>query len=259
MFAHERHQAIQTILSKRQRLTVSALQRELKVSSATLRRDLSELERDNRVIRVHGGVMHPAAFRGEPTLAQKGTHSIAAKRAIARVAADLIPDGTTVFIDAGTTCLEVGKLLLSRKDLKLITNSAPLLSLAITERGATLISIGGELRAVSGALTGSLALSWIEHLHADIAILAASGLSLQDGLSTTELAEAAVKQQFLARSHKAILVADGSKWNAPSTIKFAEWNQFDTWVTDLSLKTDERLALSTSRLRVIRTNANETK
>jgi DeoR family transcriptional regulator, fructose operon transcriptional repressor len=62
MFAHERHQAIQQLLSRKRRLTVNALQRELKISSATLRRDLSELEEAHLVVRVHGGVVHPSAL-----------------------------------------------------------------------------------------------------------------------------------------------------------------------------------------------------
>ncbi len=251
MFAHERHQAIQQLLSKKRRLSVAALQRELKVSSATLRRDLTELENDNLVVRVHGGVVHPSALRSEPTFTQKGARSMAAKRAIARATAELIPDGATLFIDAGTTCLEVARLLLTRRDLTLITNSVPLLGLATTEHAATVIGLGGELRAVSGALTGSLALSWLASVHADIAIVAASGLSLEDGASTTELAESAMKQQFLARSTKRILVADSSKWNVPSTAKFADWNSFDTWVTDATLTPRERAALSRHHLHLI--------
>jgi len=251
MFAHERHQAIQQLLSKKRRLTVAALQRELKISSATLRRDLTELENENLVVRVHGGVVHPSALRSEPTFTQKGARSMAAKRAIARATADLIPDGATLFIDAGTTCLEVARLLLTRRDLKLITNSVPLLSLASTEHAATVIGLGGELRAVSGALTGSLALSWLESVHADIAIVAASGLSLEEGASTTELAEAAMKQQFLSRSTQRILVADSTKWNAPSTAKFAEWSGFNTWVTDAILTPRERTALTRHQLNLI--------
>lgn len=250
MFAHERHQAIQQLLLKKRRMSVAALQRELRVSSATLRRDLSELESENLVVRVHGGVVHPATLRGEPTFAQKGTQAIAAKRAIARATAELIPDGATLFIDSGTTCLEVARLLLVRRDLTIITNSIPLLHAATADHAATVIGLGGELRAVSGALTGSLALSWLASLQADIAVVAASGLSLEDGVSTTELAEAAMKQQFLARSKKRILVADGSKWNAPSTAKFAEWNSFNTWVTDFSLSARERSTLASQKLHI---------
>lgn len=251
MFAHERHQAIQQLLAKKQRLSVAALQRALRISPATLRRDLSEMEQSDLVVRVHGGVMHPSAVRGEPSFAQKGGQAMAAKRAIGRTTAELIPDGAVVFVDAGTTCLEVGRLLLPRKEVTLITNSIPLLLLAAIGCEAKVISLGGELRAVSGALTGSLALSWLSAMRADIAVIAASGLSIDDGVSTTELAEAAIKQQFLERSKKRFLVADGSKWNAPSTAKFAEWKQFNAWVTDRSLDSHERAVLAEKKVQMI--------
>lgn len=251
MFAQERHLAIQHLLTKKRRITVSALQRELKISSATLRRDLTELENENLVVRVHGGVMHPSALRGEPSFAQKGARAIAAKRAIARATAELIPDGATLFIDSGTTCLEVARLLLPRRDLTLITNSIPLLAIAADEHQATVIALGGELRAVSGALTGSLALSWLSSVRADIAVVAASGVSLSEGASTTELAEAAVKQQFLGRSKKRILVVDGTKWNTPSTAKFADWNDFDALVTDANLNKHERTAVERHKIQYI--------
>jgi DeoR/GlpR family transcriptional regulator of sugar metabolism len=250
MFAHERYQAIQELLAKKQRLTVSALQRALKISPATLRRDLGEMEKAGLVLRVHGGVVHPSALRGEPSFAQRGRQAIDAKREIAKATAMLIPDKAVVFIDAGTTCLKVGKLLMTRKGLTLITNSVPLLSLASAGCDAQVVSVGGKLRDLAGALTGSLALSWLASLHADVAVISAAGLSLTDGASTTELEEATMKQQFLARSKRHILVADRGKWNAPSTVKFADWENFEVWVTDCSPTTAERTVLAKHKLKI---------
>lgn len=258
MFAHERYQAIQELLARKQRLTVSALQRALRISPATLRRDLGEMEKSGLVVRVHGGVVHPSVLRGEPSFAQRGRQSVDAKREIAKATAALIPDKSVVFIDAGTTCLEVGRLLMARKGLTLITNSVPFLSLAAAGCDAQIISVGGKLRDLAGALTGSLALSWLASLHADMAVVSAAGLSLADGASTTELEEASIKQQFLARSDRCLLVADRGKWNAPSTVKFADWNHFDTWVTDCPLTTAERKALAKHKLKINQITSDET-
>jgi DeoR/GlpR family transcriptional regulator of sugar metabolism len=258
MFAHERHQAIRELLAKKQRFTVSALRRALRVSPATLRRDLGELEKAGAVVRVHGGVVHPSVLRGEPSFAQRGRQAIVAKREIARAAAALVPDGAVVFVDAGTTCLEAGRLLMARRGLTLVSNSVPFLSLAAGGCEAQVISVGGKLRDLAGALTGSLALSWLASLRADVAVVSAAGLSLAEGVSTTELEEAAVKCQFLERSERHILVADRSKWNVPSTVRFADWKSFDVWVTDVVLARAERVALAGGRLKINQVVIDET-
>lgn len=257
MFAQERWQTIQQLLARKGRFLVADLQKALGVSPATLRRDLAEMEKAGLVLRVHGGVVHPSSLRGEPTLVQKGTQAIAAKRAIARAAADLVPESTTVLIDSGTTCLEIGRLLLMRKDLTILTNSVPLLHLALQFGSAALIAIGGELRAVSGALTGSIAFAWAESLHAQMAFIAASGLSMEHGISTTELAEATIKRQFISHSTKRILVADSTKWNVPATANFAEWNQFHTWITDYFPSRSEKTTLTSHKLQILQVKSHE--
>lgn len=233
MFAHERHQSITDLLSRRHKATVPELQAALGVSPATLRRDLAELEAASRVIRVRGAVVHPAYFRGEPTLAQKREAAAGAKRDIAAAAAELVPAAGTVFLDAGSTCLALGRLLLTRPGLTLVTHSLPLAALACeSESAARVICLGGEVRAVSGALVDSLALGWLAGLRADWCFLSASGLAAADGASTTELREAAVKREMIKRSEHTVLLADARKWEKPATVCFAPWKAFQIWVTD---------------------------
>jgi len=231
MFAQERFQAIDRLLQRSQRLPVRSLQKTLGVSSATLRRDLAELEKKGCVVRVHGGVMHPNYLQGEPSFDQKTVQGIELKRKIARAAAAMIPDHATVFVDSGTTCLEAGRLLGERETLTLITNSIPLAHM-LARAKARVLCLGGELRGISSALVGSFALSWLDSLRADWALIGASGLHPTEGVSTTELSEAAIKRQFLARATGKVLLADGLKWNKPAAMRFAEWNQFDNWITD---------------------------
>jgi DeoR/GlpR family transcriptional regulator of sugar metabolism len=97
---------------------------------------------------------------------------------------------------------------------------------------AALLCLGGELRKVSGALTGGTALNVLASIHADIAFIGASGLDEGSGCSTTELSEAEMKKAILTRASKKILLADHTKWQNPSTIHFAEWKDFSAWITD---------------------------
>jgi DeoR family fructose operon transcriptional repressor len=255
MVVQERFQFIIDSLARRQKMTVHELQEELNVSLATLRRDITELEAAGKIVRVRGAVVHPGYFRKEPSLTQKSRTAVGAKRAIAAAAAELVPSGATVMIDAGSTCLALGQLLLSRADLTIITHSLPLATVA-HESGAaaTVISIGGEVRAVSGATVGALALSWLQSLRADWCFLGASGLSATEGASTTELSEAAMKQEMLRRAKHKVLLADGKKWNTPATVLFASWDNFDTWITGTDISENDARAVQKQGLRVIRTS-----
>jgi DeoR family transcriptional regulator, fructose operon transcriptional repressor len=231
MFTPERHNAIKRIVRKHRRMHFVELQRLVKVSPATLRRDLTELEQNGDIIRVHGGVLDPSYVRAEISFDERAVRNRAAKTAIAAAAARLVPAGATVLVDAGTTCLEVGKSLLARKDVRLITHSVALVQGAI-QGEANVLCVGGELRKVSGALTGGAALGALNLIHADIAFIGASGLDLERGCFTTELTEAEMKKALLARANRRILLADHTKWQNPSTIHFAGWKDFTNWITD---------------------------
>lgn len=240
MFARERHGEIRRIVRANRRINFADLQRALRVSPATLRRDLAELESAGEVIRVHGGVLDPAYARAEISFDERLRQNHAAKRNIAAGAAALIPPGGTVIIDAGSTCLEAGKALLGRKDIRIITHSVALVAAGVHAE-AQILCLGGELRRVSGALVGGNALGVLADIRADYAFVSASGLSLEEGCSTTELTEAEIKKTILTRAKRTVLLADFSKWNAPSTVRFASWEEIDDWITD-QLPPEEEIA-----------------
>jgi DeoR family fructose operon transcriptional repressor len=230
MLAHERQQAVMEALKRRPTLTIHELLSLIKASPATVRRDLAFLEKKGALVRTHGGVVHSDHISGEPSYDQRLRESPGRKKAIAETAAALVPAGATVFVDSGTTCLEAGRLLLGREDLAIFTNSSPLINIPVRRR-ARLVCLGGELREISRAMVGGFALEWLSKLRFDIAFLGASGLA-PEGVSTTELSEADVKRHAMARAKQNILLADGSKWDTPSSFLFATWNAFDTWITD---------------------------
>jgi len=222
---------------------VGELARRLGASGITVRRDLRALEAAGKVVRAHGGALHPEFLDHEHGFARKSVEAADAKLAIARAVAKELPDRGQVFIDAGTTCLEVGRHILDRRRLTIVTNSIPLLQLAGAAK-ARVVSVGGDVRGVSLALVGGLALNWMNGLRFDVAVLSASGLDAADGPSTTELSEAGVKQAACGRSRRKILVSHAAKWNQPAAVAFAGWGDFDLFVTDAKLS-----AIDQARLR----------
>ncbi len=249
MLGPERHRQILRLLAERGRLTSAEVRSRLGVSAATARRDFTAIAGAGLAMRARGALLPHDFSLVEPPYPRKSERAVNAKARIGRAAAALLPEVGTVFVDAGTTCLEVGRALVERPALRIFTNSVPLLALAGESR-ATLSSIGGEARPMSLALTGALAQSWLEHLRFDAVVVGASGLDTSEGASTTEVAEAAVKAEALRRSSRRLLVVHAEKWGRPAAVRFAAWGTFTDVVTDRILSRDERAVLTAARVRI---------
>lgn len=230
MFAQERHNSIRKVVRERQRLSFAELQKLFSISPATLRRDLSELENSGDLIRVHGGVLDPLYARAEISFDERQQRQKVEKQSIASIANELIPEGSSVFVDAGSTCLEAGKLLMRRADIRLITHSIALVA-SCSHAEASLICIGGELRKVSGALVGGAAINAFANLQFDFALIGATGLN-SEGFWTTEFTESEVKKNIIIRARRRIVLADQSKWQARGTVLFSAWESISDWVVD---------------------------
>ena len=243
MFAHERHQIILAALKRRSPFTIVQLEKLLKASPATVRRDLTFLETLGKIVRTHGGVLHPDHVDGEISFDRKSRAALNAKIAIAEAAMGLVKSGTTVFVDAGSTALEVGRRLLAVGKLTVFTNSIPLLN-EHPAGGSHLIALGGEVRGLSLALTGAGALEWVRRIKIDVAFLGASGIDPAEGPATTELSEAGVKSAVVVKARRVVLLADASKWGRPAVIRYADWAQIHDFFTDYDPTRAERSILS---------------
>jgi DeoR/GlpR family transcriptional regulator of sugar metabolism len=248
VLAPERHRALLRLLAHSGRLTLEEMQSRFGVSTATARRDAEAMASAGLAQRTRGGLLPPDFSLSEPAYRPKAEIAAGVKARLGRAVAQLLPEAGTVFIDAGSTCLEVGRALLDRSALRIFTNSVPLLALA-GEARATLTSIGGEVRPVSLALTGSLALAWLESLRFDAAVIGASGLDSADGPSTTEIQEAGVKVEALRRARLKLLVAHADKWGRPAAVHFASWRSFHHFITNRTPTAAERAALAAAGVR----------
>ena len=237
MSTFDRRQRILELVREDESIAVQTLVDTLGASPATVRRDLVELEKEGRVVRTHGGVLHPRKLSAEPSFSVKQQRVPAHKRCIGRAAASSIPKGASVFIDAGTTCLEAGLALLERNENTLFTNSLPLLYHGCSQPGRV-IALGGEVRSISRALVGGMALEWLRHLRFDYAVIGASSLDAEAGVFTTEMSEAEVKSQALLHAETALLAADSEKLTLNAPVNFALWQAFDYWITDKEVPTD---------------------
>jgi DeoR/GlpR family transcriptional regulator of sugar metabolism len=248
--AVRRRQRIGSIVEARRAVRLEELSVELGVSQATVRRDLDELAATGRLRRVHGGAVAVDERLDEPHFDTKAATAVAEKLRIAERAVGLLAQDDTVYLDSGSTVLAAARLLHGWSRLTVVTNSLPAAA-ELVGRGPRLIVIGGELRATSRALVGPLTRLLLDDLHVDRALMGTFALSLDDGLTTTDPAEAYTKQLVMRRAREVILLADSTKLGTHSFVAAGRLDDVDTLVTDVGI--DERLVRTLKRrgIRVI--------
>ena len=197
--APERQKQIEGLTRSRGGVRVEELSRELEVSPATIRRDLEALERAGRIRRVHGGAISVESRLDEPLFDDKTSLSAKEKEAIAREAFGLIADGDTIYLDGGSTVLELARLVRVRADVTVVTNSLRA-AMELSGHGPRLILVGGELRRLSQTVVGVLTRAMLEQLHLDKAFMGTIGLTVEDGMTTTDPQEAFTKQLVMEHS-----------------------------------------------------------
>jgi DeoR family transcriptional regulator of aga operon len=187
----------------------------LGVSEVTLRGDLSRLESDGRVRRVHGGAMTVRGERREASVEATARRDAAIKRAIGREAAALVRDGSSILLDVGSTALAVAEALVARDELGelvVVTNGLGIaLALEVAIPRFTVVVTGGTLRPLQHSLVDPIASRTLAELHVDLAIIGCNGVDDEGVVTNLNLPEAEVKRAMLGRATSSVLIADGSK------------------------------------------------
>jgi DeoR/GlpR family transcriptional regulator of sugar metabolism len=223
----------------------------LRVSPATVRRDLAELERRGELRRVHGGAVCEEGLLEEPRFEDKASLASAEKRRIAQAALGRVKNGDTLFLDGGSTVLELARMLRGRRELTVVTNSLQA-ALELAPNGPRLILVGGELRRLSRTFVGPLTGRLLSALHIDRAFMGTLGLTLADGPSTTDPGEAHTKELVMGRAREVYLLADGSKIGKASFVRSGGWDKIDALITDRSAPRSFARALARRGVRVVR-------
>lgn len=202
----------------------------LRTSEITVRRDLAMLAEEGLLVRTHGGAMKPGLERNPVHFAKKATSHAEAKRQIAALAAGLIHDGDTIFLDCGSTVFQLCPLIRAKK-IRVITNSLPVVR-ELMGSAVTLNLIGGELDAARQAVHGLIAEEHIGRYRADAAFVGVDGFSLEAGLTARSEVEAAHTRALLRQADRAVVLCDSSKLEQDQYVQFAPVGAIHTLVTD---------------------------
>jgi DeoR family transcriptional regulator, fructose operon transcriptional repressor len=252
MYAEERQQAILRRARAEGRVDVVGLAEELAVTTETVRRDLTVLERAGVVRRVHGGAIPVERLGFEPAVAARDTVMTGEKERIAKAALAELPEEGSVIIDAGTTTGRLVEALPVDRELTVIVN-APALALTLAARAnLTVLLLGGRVRGRTLATVDEWALAPLSQLCADVAFMASNGVSAAHGLTTPDLAEAAVKRAMIGAARRTVLLADHTKFGADCLARFADLSDIDVLVTDAGLDDDTASEVEAAGVRVVR-------
>jgi DeoR/GlpR family transcriptional regulator of sugar metabolism len=232
--APQRWDTLRTVIRDTGVIRVEDLCRRLGVSAATVRRDLDQLERDGAIRRVHGGAVSVESRLDEPLFDDKASVAVREKRGIAEAALALIEPEDTIYLDGGSTVLELARFLRERHNLTVVTNSLRAAH-ELAGRGPRLIVVGGELRRLSQTLVGPLTRLVLDGLHLDKAFMGTIGFALKEGLTTTDPSEAFTKETVLGQARQVIVLADSSKAGKVSFARAGRWDGVHTLITDKHL------------------------
>jgi DeoR family fructose operon transcriptional repressor len=253
MYAEERQQAIARLVTQRGRMSVNQLAREYDVTTETVRRDLSTLERMGLVRRVHGGVVPPSSLSLiEAGLRERDQVNTDRKERIARAARDqLPPPGGTILLDAGTTTSRLASLLPPDHSLTVVTHGVPIAARLAGQRQIDLRLLPGRVRRTTQAAVGADTVDVLSHLRVDVTFLGTNGVTAEHGLTTPDPDEAAVKRALIASGRRVVALADASKFGVETAVRFAAPGEIDVLVTDSDVSSADRRALTKAGIEVV--------
>ncbi|SNS97582.1 DeoR/GlpR family DNA-binding transcription regulator [Rhodococcoides kyotonense] len=246
MLAAERHERIMTALRADGAVKVVELAESLDVSEMTIRRDLDVLDERAVLRKVHGGAIARDNRGVEPPSTAKAARQHAEKVAIGRAALGAVEDGMTIAVSAGTTTLELAKLLRGRSSITVVTNSISIfqeLTGHPSEPDPVVYLTGGS-RTPSDALVGPVANAALDSFRVDAVFLGVHGFDIESGLTTPNIAEAETNRRLIATGKRLLVLADNTKHREVGTNVFGRMADVDTLIVDDGLSPEDRTALA---------------
>ena len=231
MLTMERQAAILQVLKERSCATVGYLCGRLYASAATVRRDLADMEARGLLTRVRGGAALPAGGGSDAPLLLREAVEPEKKVYIAELAAELLRDSATIFLDSSSTVTALARRMAPFRNLTVLTNGVVTQNVLNDATSARVYSCGGELRNHS-SFTGPSAVRTIRDFHADYFFFSCCGFSPAYGSTEAEEENAAVKRALLENARVRVLLCDSTKFGRDYLCRMCGIEQIDVIVTD---------------------------
>jgi len=233
---NERRWAIVQAVHNQQHMSVVDLSRRFGVSEVAIRRDLEHLDQAGLLRRVHGGAEAIASPGQLSVFEARLLKNTQVKQALGQAAAELIRPGAVVFLDSGTTVLEVARCLTAQAGaggaLTVLTRSLSIASQLRTQRRIRLIVVGGVYLHDFDDFVGSQVEQALQEIHADILFIGTDGVSIERGLTTDNVLEAGLYRAMARCAERVIVVTDSSKIGVDKVQTTLALGDIHTFVTD---------------------------
>ena len=231
-FTGERRSHLVQLVLDRGSLSIPEAAERFDVSTETIRKDIIELDAQGLVKKTRGGAVRVAEVVERPTDEKRAVNS-GKKRAIAAKAFELMPQGSSIIIDAGSTPLALAELIAKASGYTVFTNSLPAAN-ALRGSDNQLFMLGGYLRESSGALLGDWTSTQLESIRAAFAVVGTDAC-VPSGPAIDPYEEVAIKRQIFAAANTSILLADSTKFSRTGAFQFCSWSEVDLAITDAEI------------------------
>ncbi|MAU25927.1 MAG: DeoR family transcriptional regulator [Muricauda sp.] len=231
MLKEERQRTILNEVELHNRVLLTDIAEKLDVSIDTVRRDVKELDADNKLRKVHGGAVSLGFANYSP--ARNNVYALEQKMAIAEKAVKLLKDNSVILIDGGTTCLELARILPPKLNLTCFTLSLPVAMELLNKPNVETIFIGGVLSKDSQIAIGANAVHNLSQIKADYSFIGTGYVDAQFGLTEFDWDIVQTKKAVIQASKKTVLLCISEKLNSQHRFKTCELNDIDMMVTEL--------------------------
>ena len=208
---HERRNGILEKIMRTGMVKIADLAAEYDVSIETIRRDLDYLEKHGFLKRVYGGAVSSKTYGNEPAYESREVLNYAEKLAIGAATIPYIDENSVIYLDVGTTVLEVARCLYTKSDIIVVTNATKAAKVVMSGKGNRVVLLGGSMREGEMSVAGTMTQNNLSLFRFDTAILGVGGLTM-NGMTDYHIEEASVRRTVIEQSNKVIAVADHSKF-----------------------------------------------
>ena len=226
MLMEERFSRILALVDQEGSVKIADLVQRLDISESTVRRDLAAMDEKGMLVKVHGGAIslnRPQVTVRDESIGKRKAQFTEEKRRIAKYAASLIQPNDLVFLDAGTTT-ELLLDYLSLRDASFVTHAVNH-ALRLSAMGFKVYLLGGEMKSITEIVFGEQTVGALSKFRFSKGFFGTNGISLAGGYTTPDPREAAVKAAALAACRQRYILADESKFNTESYVRFARFKE----------------------------------
>jgi len=220
MLTTERQAIITQLLKEKQTITLQDIIDATPASESTIRRDLTDLEKQGKLVRIHGGATISERKLQELTFSEKSTKNLQEKVSLAKYAASLVQKEDCIYLDAGSTVIQMIPYL-EGQDIVVVTNGLTHVD-ALIEHGITTYLVGGLMKTKTSAVVGQQAIESLNNYRFDKCFLGVNGFHPIHGYTTPDPEEAAVKRTASILAQETYVLADPSKFNQISFAKVTD-------------------------------------